>query len=484
MQPGDWEEESPGQEAEPGGGRSRSNLIWVTAVAILLVVVAGLVALAAWLTDSPDSTPARPEVEAPVTQVPSPATEIPATPTAAALLTDRGEPSELYDESDFGPINVTLADGTELFMRLPGISDNAEVSLWDETQFVVGGLSVSINFEPCTNRGFDAASPNERAQHYQLPEPSILILCETYFPLQAVIFSGRDWQPEELVFLDFWLLEMGWELEQLHRDGQPHRGPLRAGEVVLFAPGFEGENLHAIDPETGYTAWFKWYGESLFLLAATDETAVVASWKSSVIAVDATNGDERWRAEFGEYARVTRAVALDNREWLIAIEFTNEGDPSPPQLARLDVHGSVLWTATGREGTDWAWDDPIVSSGRAFMRDVPHAWADAGPVSVTAFDIETGDLLWRTELDSTSEGYPTRSLAISQPSESFLIAPILEKEQVVRLDAATGEIAWTGVKPPGRLLSVRDSAIRFGNSPSDYKYDVNPANGLLRGRVR
>ena len=298
-------------------------------------------------------------------------------------------------------------------MRLPGISDNAEVSLWDETQFVVGGLSVSINFEPCTNRGFDAASPNERAQHYQLPEPSILILCETYFPLQAVIFSGRDWQPEELVFLDFWLLEMGWELEQLHRDGQPHRGPLRAGEVVLFAPGFEGENLHAIDPETGYTAWFKWYGESLFLLAATDETAVVASWKSSVIAVDATNGDERWRAEFGEYARVTRAVALDNGEWLIAIEFTNEGDPSPPQLARLDAHGSVLWTAAGREGTDWAWDDPIVSSGRAFMRDVPHAWADAGPVSVTAFDIETGDLLWRTELDSTSEGYPTRSLAIS-----------------------------------------------------------------------
>ena len=190
MQPGDWEEESPGQEAEPGGGRTRSNLIWVTAVAILLVVVAGLVALAAWLTDSPDSTPARPEVEAPVTQVPSPATEIPATPTAAALLTDRGEPSELYDESDFGPINVTLADGTELFMRLPGISDNAEVALWDETQFVVGGLSVSINFEPCTNRGFDAASPNERAQHYQLPEPSILILCETYFPLQAVIFSG------------------------------------------------------------------------------------------------------------------------------------------------------------------------------------------------------------------------------------------------------------------------------------------------------
>lgn len=144
----------------------------------------------------------------------------------------------------------------------------------------------------------------------------------------------------------------------------------------------------------------------------------------------------------------------------------------------------MLWTAAGREGTDWAWDDPIVSGGRAFMRDVPHEWADAGAASVTAFGIETGDLLWRTELDSTSEGYLTGSLAITQPSESFLIAPILENEQIVRLDAATGEIAWTGVMPPGHLLSVRDSTIRFGSSPSDFQYDVNPDNGLLRGRVR
>lgn len=484
MQPGDWEEESPGQEAGPSASRSRSTLIWVTAVAILLVVGAGLVALAIWLTDSPDASPALPDAEIPVTQVPTPADETPATPTAVALLTDRGEPSELYDESDFGPINVTLADGTELFMRLPGISDNAEVSLWDETQFVVGDLSVSINFEPCTNRGFDAAFPNERGQHYQFPEPSIVILCEPYFPLQAVIFFGRDWQPEELAFLDLWLLAVGWELEQLHRDGQPHHGPLRAGELVLFAPRFAEGNLHAIDLETGYNVWFKWYGEPLFLLSAADETAMVAPWKSSVIAVDATNGDERWRAEFGEHARVTRAVSIGNGEWLIAIEFTNEGDPSPPQLARLDAHGNVLWTAIGREGTDWAWDDPIVASGRAFMRDVPHAWADAGRVSVTAFDTETGDLLWRTELDSTSEGYLTGSLAIALPSESFLIAPLLEEEQIIRLDPATGEIVWTGVKPPGRLLSVRDSTIRFGNSPLDSQYDVDPDNGLLRGRVR
>ena len=209
MQPGDWEEESPENEAEPSGGRSRTTLIWVTAVAFLLVIGAGLVALAIWLTNSPESTPARPDVEAPVAQVPTPGDVSPATLTANAVLSDRGEPSELYDESDFGPINVTLADGTELFMRLPGVGENAEAPLWDETQFVVGGLSVSINFEPCTNRGFDAAFPNERGQHLQLPEPSIVILCETYFPLQAVIFSGRDWQPEELVFLDLWLLEVG-----------------------------------------------------------------------------------------------------------------------------------------------------------------------------------------------------------------------------------------------------------------------------------
>ncbi len=486
MQPGDWEVESPGQGAEQGGGRNKSTLIWATAVAVLLVIGAGLVVLAIWLTDSPDVSPALPDVEAPVTQVPTPEVEIPATPTVVAELTDRGEPSELYNESAFGRINVTLADGTDLFMRLPGIGDNAEVALWDETQFVVGGIAVTVYFEACTSRENSISERNERGQSFLMPNPSIVKLCENRFdlPLSAVLFSGEAWQPDELVFVDMRLLEAGSELGLRMGDRRSHYGPLRAGELVLFSSRFELGTLAAFDPESGDVAWGQPAEEPVRLLATTGETALVALWKDSVIAVDATNGEERWRTNFGKYARVTSAAAIGEGEWLVTYEYVNEGDPAPPGVARLDASGEMLWTATGREGTDWSWDVPIIAEGRIFLRDVPHAWADAGRVSVTAFDTETGDLLWRTELGSTSEGYPSNSLAISQDSGSFLVATLQEEDQIVRLDATTGEIAWTGVKPPGRILSVRDSTIRIGNSLSENKYDINPANGLLRGLVR
>lgn len=487
MQPGDWEIESPQHGAELSGSRTQRILIWATAVAVLLVIGAGLVALAIWLTDSSDAPAVSPDPEAPVADSPTPSAPIAATPTVVAEPTGGGESDEPHeDEVSFGRINVTLGDGTKLFMRLPGISDDSEVSLWDSTQFVVGGIAVSVYFESCTNRGYDAAYPNEVNQHLKLPDMSIVVLCEPHLdlPLSAVLFFGESRPPGDLRLIDMRLMEVGSDLKLHLSDPRSTHGPLPVGELVLFSPRFEQGDLSAFDSESGNSVWRRPVDESMDLLAASGDTALAALWKDSVIAIDTANGEERWRASFGRYARVTSATAIDEGDWLITYEYLNEGDPSPPRLARLDASGATQWTAAGREGTDWSWDIPIVSGGRIFLRDVPAAWADAGRVSVSAFDTETGDLLWRTELDSTSEGYSSDSLAISQDSGSFLVAALQEEEQIVRLDATTGQIQWTGVKPPGRILSVRDHAIRIGNSPSDYKYDINPDNGLLRGRVR
>ncbi|WP_420620237.1 PQQ-binding-like beta-propeller repeat protein [Candidatus Poriferisocius sp.] len=487
MQPGDWEFESPQQEAELGGGRSQRVLIWATAVALLLVVGAGLVALAIWLTDSPDPPPASPDTEAPVAPTPTPSAPIAATPTVVAQPPGSGESSEFdEDEIPVGRINVTLGDGTKLFMRLPGISNDAEVSLWDSTQFVVGGIAVSVYFESCANRGYDSAYSNEVNQHLKVPDMSIVVLCEPHIdlPLSAVLFFGDSRLPGDLRLIDMRLMEVGSDLKLHLSDPRSTLGPLQVGDLVLFSPRFDQGDLSAFDAESGNRVWWRPVDDSMDLLAASDDTALAALWKDSVIAIDTANGEERWRASFGRYARVTSATATEEGDWLITYEYLNEGDPSPPGLARLDALGATQWTATGREGTDWSWDIPIVSDGRIFLRDVPAAWADAGRVSVSAFDTETGDLLWRTELNSTSEGYASDSLVISQDSGSFLVAALREEEQIVRLDATTGQIQWTGVKPPGRILSVRDSSIKIGNSPSGSRYDINPVNGLLRGFVR
>jgi len=106
-----------------------------------------------------------------------------------------------------------------------------------------------------------------------------------------------------------------------------------------------------------------------------------------------------------------------------------------------------------------------------------------GRASVTAFDTESGELLWRTELDTTAEGYSSDSLVHSQGNSSFLIAIIHEKKQIVRLDASTGEIEWTAEKPPGRVISVRKSLIRFDTSRSQNQYAINARNGLPWGPV-
>lgn len=485
MQPGDWDVEFPGKEAEDGGDGSRSTLTWIAAVAVLIVIGAGLASLAIWLSDSPDPPAAVPEVESPTTPAPIPEIEVPATPAPTVQLPEVAELDEVVDdEVSFGRINVALADGTELFMRLPGISDDSEVSLWDQTQFVVDGLAVSVHFESCTNRGYDAPSPNERGQHLQLPEPSIVVLCETYFPLSAVIFSGDDWRPDELEQLDLWLLAMGPDLEATTASLRRHRGPLQAGDLVLFSEGYQDGRITAIERNSGDLAWEQPTEEAMSLLASTDDVVLVAPSKDTVIAIDATNGVERWRTQFGKSASVTGAGAIGEGEWLVTYEFLNEGDPSPPLLARLDALGMTMWAATGREGTDWQHGTPIVSADRIFVRDAPHEWANAGRASVTAYNVESGDLLWRTELDSTSSGLYSDNLAISRNSGSFLIATIPEKDQIIRLDATTGEIEWTAEKPPGRILSVSDVTIRLGTSLSNDQYDVNPANGLLRGLLR
>ena len=488
MQPGDWEVEFPGKEAEDRGDSSRSTLIWVTAVAVLIVIGGGLAILAIWLTDSPDPPAAVPEVEIPATPAPIPEAEIPTTPAPIVQLPDVAELDEAGDnEVAFGRVNVTLADGTELFMRLPGIGDDSEVSLWDRTQFVVDRFAVSVYFESCTNRGYDAPEPNERGQHLQLPDPSIAVLCESDFPLSAVLFWGDDWRSDELEQLEMQLLSVGSELTFImqgraigSRACCQALGPIRAGQIVAFSQGYLGGTVTAINPESGNTAWELSLGETSFLLAATDGVVLASPQKGSAIAIDATTGSEIWRAEFDEQASVTSAVPIGDGEWLLAYEYRNEGDPSPPGLTRFDAFGDLLWTATGHEGTDWQWNNPIASAGRVFMRDVPYFWADDGRVSVTAFDTESGELLWQTELDSTSDGFSTSDLALSQDSGSFLVAILHDKDQIVRLDAATGEIEWMAIHEPSRIVSVTDSRIRLRNLFTNTQYDIDPDNGLLQ----
>ncbi len=482
--------ESRGKEAEKRGRRSRGPLVWQRAVAVIFVIGAGLASLAIWLTDSSDPPPAVPEVEIPPTPGPIPEVETPA-PAPTALLPEVAGLDEASDaEVAFGRINITLADGTELLFRLPGISDNSEVSLWDQTQFVVDGLAVSIYFESCTDRGYGAASSNERGQRLRFPEPSIVILCATHFPLSAVLFSGDDWRAEELEQLEMQLWSVGSDLAFVTEEcalssGACHypSGPLRTDQFIAFSQLTLGGTVMAIDPESGDPAWELSLGDTSFLLAATDDTLLAGAGKGSVTAIDAKTGAENWRAEFGAHAGVAKAVAIGEGDWLVALSFSAEGDSSPPQLARLDAQGTLRWTAAGREGTDWDFGPPIASGSRVFMRDVPHAWADAGRASVTAFDTESGELLWRTELDTTAEGYSSDSLVHSQGNSSFLIAIIHEKKQIVRLDASTGEIEWTAEKPPGRVISVRKSSIRFDTSRSQNQYAINARNGLPWGPV-
>ena len=425
---------------------------------------------------------------------------VPNSPDSAetAMMDKEEEPGAPVIESDerslsnvgaprFSRFDVELADGTSLFVRLRDEKGDRARSYHHNDEFEVDGLSVSIHLDSCTSLGFGPIDRDKRGPRYVLHTSNVVAACPD-LPLTLLIESETAWQEDELGLLELRLLSVGSDLAQIAQNRSyslrvccSALGPIEASKRVIYSEGYEGGNITAIDPQTGDVEWETLIGERSFLLAATDESILAAPLKGSVIAIEPSTGMEQWRVEVGPHASVTSATAFGDGGWLFAYDFSNEGDTTPSHVARVDAHGSLIWTAKGHEGTEWLWHRPLLSEGRVFMRDYPYPWGDVDGTTVHAFSTETGKLLWRRELHPTLGRNINGLFALPQDSEAFLVASIPESGEIVRLATSTGRVEWSVKLPPSRIVAVTGDRIELFDLQSHDIFFIESSTGERLG---
>jgi outer membrane protein assembly factor BamB len=203
-----------------------------------------------------------------------------------------------------------------------------------------------------------------------------------------------------------------------------------AGDLYIIGNG-DGK-VYALRLEDGTLAWSFATGDRVWATPLVHENTVyVASLDKSLYALDLTNGSEKWSLEtLG--ALPGAPVMAGGKLWVYG--FGDQIYQVAPET------GDVLWTFEG--GEDWFWATPTVGEERIFFSDV------AG--NVYAFDIDTQELVWKTEV-----GDVVRGQAVLGPEGNQLLVPGHERGLIYALDTATGdELPW-GVVPdnPGRLPS-------------------------------
>lgn len=199
-------------------------------------------------------------------------------------------------------------------------------------------------------------------------------------------------------------------------------GSLPAPKVssgTVYVPGsIDDSTLYAVDADTGTERWrFGVETDIEVPIAVADETVYAVDEQGTLYVLDAVNGDERWRVSRGGSGRVPPVVA-DGRVYL------GSNDGGVHALRTSD--GSVLWQQDGIGGS---------------IAVTPETVLVAGEETVAALASATGRIEWRS---STPLGEPV------SPAVADGVVYVGETEAVsgegspavVALDATGGDELW------------------------------------------
>ncbi len=178
---------------------------------------------------------------------------------------------------------------------------------------------------------------------------------------------------------------------------------------------------------------------------AGDDAIYLSDPAGPFVKIAAASGEQLWSIDIADEhsAHVSRH---SSGGLLLATSFGTEGDNRAPLLRWIDdLTGEVLWTASGRESAEWQFTMPVVLDGLAIVIDVYDnpAAPTGGPGAVLhAFDMETGAVVWTTELVSSPSAFSSGLLFVADLEEGQALIVRTVDGDILRVDPSTGAILW------------------------------------------
>jgi len=167
--------------------------------------------------------------------------------------------------------------------------------------------------------------------------------------------------------------------------------------------------------------------------------------------LDPSTGEELWRLPLRETDHELGLSGHGDGIWLLRSSDTiPDADPDdhyPPTLRRIDLdNGEVLWSAGGYKGFDWQPSRPVVVGDLAVIAGIADEFPEGnGPAElgyVRAFDVDTGDVVWTTDLDMVARAFVADAVTVVDVDSGPALLVRTGDGVLLRLDPSDGTVMW------------------------------------------
>lgn len=257
------------------------------------------------------------------------------------------------------------------------------------------------------------------------------------------------------------------------------------GDVEVLASGHPGGPLRGVEAATGELRWERDGGDSPYLLGAPVGTGVyVVAPHGEVQARDAWTDEVRWRLELDpqESAQVT---ASTKDILVLPSTFPIMGDGRPPRVWGLEPgSGGVRWQAQGVAGTQWQWAPPLIverEGARSLVVVVDTPSSPESPATTAhAFDLDSGEVVWRADLASMTQGYGTQAPTVVD--DVLLVA--VPGRGLVALEVASGQERWSlATEGPPHVVERQDAAVIVSADGDHIAVNLDSGDVVARGPI-
>lgn len=359
-------------------------------------------------------------------------------------------------DGDADVFDLTLVDGARFRLSLPaGIgSDLVVVQTANSNGLVLEStrLRLDIAYEFCPEP--DRLVINPLGMEVPIESSDLLWVCRSDELLSMSIEHSPPLTRDELTLVDLRPILPAGEYGAALGEFWPELrdcsncspwGPMIFPEHNVVVNRTGQTSFTGVELDTLAKVWSVDTGGFGSQMHAGVDSIFLSDPAGSFLKISADSGQQLWSIDITEEHAATLSSHAPDR-LLLNTSFSSEGDSRPPVLRSIDDQtGDIAWSANGRQSAEWQFTRPVVFDGLAILMDVYDnpAIPDSEPGGMLhAFDIETGETIWTTDLESSPALFSHRLVFVADfETGPALIARTVDGD-VLRVDPANGTISW------------------------------------------